>query len=116
MSEHHDRARPAGGAHRGHRVAWVAAGLRRAAASQGIELPVDYARQVAQDGLGLGDEVLVTRLGSGVVIRSAPRSERELSVLLGYAESSAQWYRDGRRHVGPTHQAGPEAPAETLAP
>lgn len=96
-----------------HRVAWVASGLRRAAASQGVELPLEYARSVAADGLRFGHELAVTRLGQGVVIRAQPRSEKQLPVLVGYAEPSTQWYRDGSRHLA-SSSGGPEAQAEAV--
>lgn len=94
-----------------HRVAWVASGLRRAATGQGVELPVDYARRVAADGLRLADELGVTRLGEGVVIRTVPVTERQLPVVVGYAEARRQWYRDGSRH---TPNAAPPAPAVSV--
>ena len=83
---------------RRHQVAWAAAGVRRAAATCGVTLPVDFARVVAADGLTHADQLAVSRSGAGVVIHTRPASGRQLPVLLGYADARGQWHRDGRRH------------------
>lgn len=82
-----------------HQIEWVAAGLRRAAASQGVELPVSYARRVAADGLAHEADLGVTRLGAGVVLQTSPQATDRLPVVLGYADAQGQWHRDGRRHI-----------------
>jgi hypothetical protein len=97
-----------------HQVAWTAAGLRRAARSAGVELPVDYARRVAHDGLRLGAELAVTRLGQGVVIRTVADTDDKLPVVVGYADRTCAWYRDGSRHV-PAAPAPPQ-PIRTGGP
>jgi hypothetical protein len=66
-----------------HQIEWVASGLRRVATDAGVELPLDYARRVAADGLALGSELGVTRLGAGVVIHTQPGSDRELPIVVG---------------------------------
>jgi hypothetical protein len=88
-------ARPAS-----HGTARVAAGLRQAAAEAGVELSVAYSQAVAADGLAREPELVVKRLGAGVVLQTRPDSDKRLPVVLGYADSRGQWYRDGRRHVG----------------
>jgi hypothetical protein len=93
---------------RRHQIAWTAAGLRRAAATAGVTLPVDFARAVAADGLERTDQLAVSRSGAGVIIHTRPGSTRQLPVLLGYADARGQWHRDGRRHrpaVLPADQA-----------
>lgn len=87
-----------------HPVLWLAAGLRRAAAGLGVELPMDYARALAAtaDGEPLG----VSRLGAGVVIHTVPEEAERLSVLVGVADAEGQWYRDGVRHQEPERNAG----------
>jgi hypothetical protein len=85
-----------------HQVAWVASGVRRAAHEAGVELEVDYARQLSADALSLDSQVGVTRLGAGVVIHTVPESNHKLPVVVGYADHAGQWYRDGRRHTTAT--------------
>jgi hypothetical protein len=82
-----------------HQVAWVAAALRRAAADQGVELPVAYARRLATEGLAREGELGVTRLGAGVVIHTVPQAKHRLPVVIGYADARGQWQRDGTRHI-----------------
>jgi hypothetical protein len=82
-----------------HRLAWLAAGLRRAAHDAGVVLPVDYAQRVAVDGIGRCDQLGVTPIGHGVAIHTAPQDDRQLPILLGYADAAGQWYRDGSRHA-----------------
>ena len=81
-----------------HQLAWVAAGLRRAAAEAGVELPIDYSHRVAADALSRAGQVALTRLGAGVVIHTAPDTPDRLPEVLGYADAAGQWYRDGSRH------------------
>jgi hypothetical protein len=88
-------------ADRRHRLVWLAAGLRRAAHDAGVDLPVDYAQLVAVDGIRLCDQLGVTRIGHGVAIHTAPEDDRQLPILLGYADAAGQWYRDGSRHAPP---------------
>ena len=83
-----------------HETAYVAAGLRKAAAEAGVELSVAYSQTVAAYGLAREHELVVRRLGAGVVLHTRPDSDKRLPVVLGYADSRGQWYRDGRRHVG----------------
>jgi hypothetical protein len=85
-----------------HRLAWLAAGLRRAAHNAGVDLPVDYAQRVAADGMRLCHQLAVTPIGHGVAVHTAPEDDRRLPILLGYADRSGQWYRDGSRHTPPT--------------
>jgi len=93
-----------------HQVGWVSEGLRRAAAGQGVELTVAYARRVATEGLVHGVELGVTRLGAGVVIHTVASSKDRLPVVIGYADARGQWHRDGTRHI----EVPPiEGPAET---
>lgn len=94
-----------------HQIEWVAAGLCRAAAEQGVKVPVSYARRVATAGLAHEAQLGVTRLGAGVVIHTAPQAKDRLPVVVGYADARGQWHRDGRRHV----EASPaEGPAEAV--
>ena len=58
------------------RLAWVTTGLRLAARASGADLPADFTRRGAIDGLGLCDQLGVTRLGRGVVLHTAPGSNR----------------------------------------
>jgi hypothetical protein len=88
-----------------HELAWVAAGIRRAVADLGVELPAGYALAVAKQALSRGEEVGVTKLGQGVVLSSLPGRERALPFVVGYADASGQWYRDGRRHRPDAHLA-----------
>ena len=81
-----------------HDVAWVAAGIRRAAAEAGVELPTGYTRAVAAQALARGEEVGVTGLGRGVVLSARPGEAPAMVLVLGYADAGGQWYRDGRRH------------------
>ena len=81
-----------------HDVAWVAAGIRRAAAEAGVELPAGYARAVAAQALVSGEEVGVTGLGRGLVLSARPGGAPGMVLVLGYADAGGQWYRDGRRH------------------
>ena len=95
-----------------HQIEWAASGLRRAAADSGVVLPVDYSQAVAADGLARSSELGVTRLGVGVVLHTQPRSDRELPVVVGYADGRGEWYRDGHRHI---HIATPAAQATQAA-
>jgi hypothetical protein len=95
-----------------HQVERVAAALRRAAADQGVELPVAYARRVATEGLARGGELGVTRLGAGVVIHTVPQAKDRLPVVIGYADSRGQWHRDGTRHIDTPPVEGPAEDVE----
>jgi len=95
-----------------HQVGWVAKGLRRAAAGQGVELSVGYARRVATEGLAHGAELGVTRLGAGVVIHTVPPAEDRLPVVVGYADARGQWHRDGTRHIETSPVEGPSEAVE----
>jgi hypothetical protein len=99
-----------------HQIEWAASGLRRAAADIGVPLPVDYSQAVAADGLARSAELGVTRLGAGVVIHTQPASNRELPVVVGYADLRGQWYRDGHRHTtAPAPDVSPAAVREEVA-
>lgn len=69
-----------------HQITWTAAGLRRAARDNGVELPVDYSRRVAADGITRCDQLGVTKLGACVVIHTLPGSPSELRIVVGYAD------------------------------
>jgi len=90
-----------------HQVEWVAAALRRAAADQGVDLPVAYARRVVTDGLAREGELGVTRLGAGIVIHTVASAKDRLPVVIGYADSRGQWHRDGTRHIETATVEGP---------
>lgn len=95
----------------GHQAEDRCASLRRAAGSAGVDLPSSYVTRVVHEAaprVGIG----VSRLGTGLVIHTIPPNKRSLPVLLGYADGRGQWYRDGKRHIGP---APIEAPAESEA-
>jgi hypothetical protein len=76
----------------------MAAGLRRAARTLGVELPVGYSEAVATAGIAICGQLGVTRLDHSVVIHTVPESPDQPPVLIGYADAAGQWYRDGRRH------------------
>ena len=82
-----------------HQIEWTVSGLRRAAREAGVTLPVPYSQAVASDGLAREPQIGVTRLGEGVVFHTSPDSSKRLPIVLGYADSRGQWYRDGRRHL-----------------
>jgi hypothetical protein len=90
-----------------HQLAWLAAGLRRAAHGLGVDLPITYAQAVAAHGMRGGDPVGVTRLGTGVVLHTLPEVDDRLPIVLGYADANGQWYRDGSRHHTPAHHPEP---------
>jgi len=99
-----------------HQIEWAASGLRRAAAEVGVALPVDYSQAVAADGLARSPELGVTRLGAGVVLHTQPANNRELPIVVGYADPRGQWYRDGHRHTAaPAPDVAPEAVSEEVA-
>ncbi|MGH9073388.1 MAG: hypothetical protein ACRDZQ_04605 [Acidimicrobiales bacterium] len=99
-----------------HHVAWVAAGLGRAATDAGVHLPADYLRAVACDGLRFCPQLGVSRLGEGVVIHTAPEGGDQLPILLGYADHLGRWHRDGARHH-PAQPAGqPQGPWPSSSP
>jgi hypothetical protein len=82
-----------------HRIDEMAIALYRAAHDAAVELPRSYAvRVVATMAKGDG-ELGVSRLGSGVVIHTVPPTKDLLPLIVGYADSRGQWYRDGSRHV-----------------
>ncbi len=97
-----------------HQVAWVAAGLRTAAREAGVDLPVDYARQVTVDGLNRATQLGVTPIGAGVVIHTAPEGPDQLPVVLGCADRGGQWLRDGRRYHPAATNVAPEPPVEII--
>ena len=82
-----------------HQIEHVAAGIRRAAAEAGVELPASYAQRVAAEGLAHEANLGVTRLGAGVVIHTAPEARGRLPIVVGYADARGQWHRDGSRHI-----------------
>ncbi len=92
-----------------HQVEWAASGLRRAATEAGVALPIDYSQAVAADGLARAAELAVTRLGAGVVLHTQPSNDRELPVVVGYADNRGQWYRDGHRHTTTAADTTPAA-------
>lgn len=92
-----------------HQIEHAAAGLRRAAADAGVDLPVAYSHTVAGDGLTREPELAVTRLGTGIVIHTQPANHKRLPIVLGYADGRGQWYRDGRRHSEPAAEPTAEA-------
>jgi hypothetical protein len=82
-----------------HRIDEMAVALYRAAHDAAVELPRSYARRVVAT-MAKGDgELGVSRLGSGVVLHTVPSTKDRLPVIVGYADSRGQWYRDGSRHV-----------------
>jgi hypothetical protein len=81
-----------------YRRARVAIGLRSAAHGAGVELTHSYATRIATDGIKRCGQLGVTQLGEGVVIHTAPPSQTELPVVLGYADAAGEWLRDGTRH------------------
>jgi hypothetical protein len=83
---------------RAHQLAWLAAGLRRAASSCGVELPASYSEAITRDGIEFCDQLAVTQIGRGVVIHTAPEESDRLPIILGYADSLGHWYRNGQRH------------------
>ena len=54
-------------------------------------------------------ELGVTRLGYRGGDPHPAASDNRLQIVLGYADSRGQWYRDGRRHTGPAGEATTEA-------
>ena len=79
----------------------AASGLRRATTEAGVALPIDYSQAVAAAaGLTRAAELGVTRLG--VVIHTRPSIDRELPVVVGYADGRGRWSRDGHRHTTTT--------------
>lgn len=96
-----------------HQVAWVATKIRRVARELGVDLPGDYARRVAADTLARSKEAGITRLGRGVVLHTLPDDEHTLPIVVGYADPTGQWYRDGRRHGA---SAGPDVEQGAMPP
>lgn len=84
-----------------YRRARVASRLMSAARDAGVELTASYARRLAAGGLSRCGQLGVTRLGDGVVVHTAPESDQEPLVVLGYADAAGEWFRDGRRHNPP---------------
>jgi len=91
---------------RRHQVEAVIEGLRVAALEAGTEIPVVYAEQIALDGLALCDQLGVTPLGDGVILHTAPEGPHDLPRLLGYADRSGQWYRDGTKYIAEQPEQG----------
>jgi hypothetical protein len=81
-----------------YRSARVAIALRSAAYDAGVELSHSYAARIATDGIRRCSQLGVTQLGEGVVIHTAPPSQTELPVVLGYADATGEWLRDGTHH------------------
>ena len=77
----------------------VVEGLRAAALEAGTEIPTGYAEGIVLEGLALCDQLGVTRLGDGVILHTAPEGTRDLPRLLGYADRSGQWHRDGTKYL-----------------
>lgn len=91
-----------------HRIQWVARGVREVSRQHGVALPLDYSLALVRDGLTRADSIGVSKAGHGVVFHTTPDPRRhELPVLLGYADRSGAWYRDGRRHGGPDLAGAP---------
>lgn len=91
-----------------HRIQWVARGVREVSRQHGVALPLDYSLTLVRDGLAKADSIGVSKAGQGVVFHTAPDPHcNELPVLLGYADRSGAWYRDGRRHSGPDRRVAP---------
>ena len=57
-------------------------------------------RRLAARASESGSEIGLSRLGSRVVIRTLPGRKGRLPLVVGYADNSAQWDRDGSRHGG----------------
>ena len=93
---------------RAHQLAWLAAGLRRAAGSLGVQLPASYSEAITRDGLRLYDQLAVTQIGRGVVIHTASEESDRLPIIIGYADGFGQWYRNEQRH-GIAGENGPDA-------
>ena len=89
-----------------HRIDEMAITLSRAAHDAAVELPVSYARRVAETTKS-DEELGVSRLGGGVVIHTVAATKHRLPVVVGYADSRGQWYRDGSRHVESPMADGP---------
>lgn len=82
----------------------------------GVALPVDYSQTAAADGLTRSPVLGVTRLGAGVVLHTQPADDRELPVVVGYADPGGQWYRDRHRHTtAPAPDVAPAAACEEVA-
>jgi hypothetical protein len=81
-----------------HRIGQMAFALCRAAHDAAVELPLSYARCVAETTEN-DAELGVSRLGSGVVLHTVPAAKGCLPIIVGYADGRGQWYRDGSRHV-----------------
>ena len=94
------------GKERRQQVRAVVEGLRAAAREAGAELPAVYAEEIALDGLALCDQLGITRLGDGVVLHTAPEGAKDLPKLLGYADGSGQWYRDGTKYIAEQPEQG----------
>jgi hypothetical protein len=82
-----------------HRIDEMAVALCRVAHDADVDLPRSYARRVAATTAERDPELGVSRLGIGVVIHTVPANKDRLPVVVGYADSRGQWYRDGSRHV-----------------
>jgi hypothetical protein len=85
----------------------VAAGLCQAAGDAGVYLPFSYSRRIAFQGVALESALGVTGFGDLIVIHTVPQDADELPVLIGFADTDHQWYRDGRRHTEPARGDGP---------
>lgn len=92
-----------------HRIHWVARGVRQVSQEHGVPLPLEYSVVLVRDGLSRADSIGVTRVGHGLVFHTTPEPDsRELPIVIGYADRTGAWYRDGRRYVDPApDSAGP---------
>jgi hypothetical protein len=81
-----------------HRIDRTAMALRRSAQAADAAVPIPYARHVGATAEN-DPELGVSRLGSGIVIRSVSATKDCLPVVVGSADRRGQWCRDGGRHV-----------------
>jgi hypothetical protein len=82
-----------------HRIEGLAVALQRAAHEADVELPRSYVLRVAAT-IAEGDgELGASRLGNGLVLHTVPATKDRLPIIVGYADSRGQWYRDGSRHA-----------------
>jgi hypothetical protein len=81
-----------------HNCARLACRLRSAARDASVEISPSYAARLVADGFSLCDQIGVTRLGRGVVIHTAPDSDQQRPVVLGYADADGEWVMHGSHH------------------
>jgi hypothetical protein len=82
-----------------NRIDALAVALHRAAHEADVELPRSYVLRVAATIAKSEGELGASRLGNGVVLHTVPATKDRLPIIVGYADSRGQWYRDGSRHV-----------------